>query len=383
METEFQHATGKSVGEVVRDVTEFLSCSCIIHPQRQLDLSTLLPDLNMHGQFSFALLSEALTQGLSEEEAESFYRHAVSAVIPPATVSAMLAAFRDRSGEAWRAYEKKYGNRFSLSDGSYWSACLAVGIDAQQMNDVLHYLRLFTVVLMEFAYMDGRNPTKTYTWTYYESFRAMLDALMAEPDPDPLPLRVRAVGGTAGKREGDAYLLSLGLDVENPNPDRMARDVHLDILLKDREGNVIASVKDRIASLDPDTVYHYGITRRIKGEAVASIAATARAGSHLKLSTPIMKHARLESPRIRREEDGILLTGTLSGAYDLPLRSITLHYQFLSADNKILGGGGEWLSDGLPAKASRKIRSQIPVSPKNAEKVVYSIDFDALELINE
>lgn len=382
METEFQNAVGKSVGEVVRDVTEFLTCSCTVHKQRRINLATLLPDLHMHGQFSFALLSEALMQGLSEEEAERFYRHACSGVIPQATVSAMLDAFRDRTGEAWRTYEKKYGNRFSLSDGSYWSSCLAIGIDAQQMSDVLHYLRLFTVVLMEFAYMDGRNPERTYTWTYYESFRAMLDALMAEPDPEPLPLKVWTVGGTAGKREGDAYLLSLGLDLENPNPDRMARDVHLDIVLKDRDGNVIATVKDRLASLDPGAIYHYGITRRICGGAVASISATAKAGSHLKLSTPIMTHAGAEDLRIEETDEGLCLAGTLRGGYDRPLRSLTLHYQFRSQEDRILGGGGEWIAEGLAEKGERALRLRLPLAPKGTSRLLCSVDFDALELID-
>ena len=382
METEFQNAVGKSVGEVARDIADFLSYSCVVHPQRQIDLCTLLPDLNMHEQFSFALLSEALTQGLSEDAAESFYRRACATVVADSTVSAMLAAFRDRSGEAWKQYERKYSNRFTLSDGSYWSACLAIGIDSQQMNDVMYYLRLFTVALMEFAYMEDRNPSETYTWKYYESFRAMLDTLTAGPEPAPMPLKVRAVGGTAGKREKDSYLLTLGLDVENPNPDRMAREVDVDILLKDREGNVIAKVKDRISSMDPGTVYHYGVTRKIKGAAVASISATAKAASHLKLSTPVMKHAKLERPRISANEKGFCLEGELHGAYDRPLRSITLHYQFLSSENKILGGGGEWISDGLPANGTRVIRSRIPVPSKNAAKIVYSIDFDALELID-
>jgi hypothetical protein len=336
----------------------------------------------MHGQFSFALRSEALMQGMTEEEAERFYRHACSGVIPQATLSAMLAAFRDRSGEAWKTYERKYGNRFSLSDGSYWSSCLAVGIDAQQMSDVLHYLRLFTVVLMEFAYMGGRNPEKTYTWTYYESFRAMLDTLMAEPEPDPLPLKVLAVGGTAGKREGDAYLLSLGLDLENPNPDRMARDVHLDILLKDREGNVIATVKDRLASIDPGAIYHYGITRKLRGAAVASISASAKAGSHLKLSTPIMTHASLDAPRIEESEDGALLAATLRGGYDRPLRSLTLHYQFRSQEDRLLGGGGEWIADGLAEAGERELRLRLPLAPKDTARLVCSVDFDALELID-
>ncbi len=381
MEYEFQNAVGKSVGEVMRDISDFLSCSCVIHPERQIDLAYILPELNMAEQLSFALLSEAQLQGVGLDEAERFYRRAVQNRIPSETVESMLAAFRSPNGEAYRLYRVKYGNRFTLLDGSYWSTCLALGIDAERIEDVLQYLRLFTVCLMEYAYMGDRNPEETYTWKYYESFRRMLDDLTAPPEPEPLPIRVRALGGTAGKREGEGYALSLGIDLENPNPDRMAYDIELDVVLKDREGRVITTVKDRIRSIDPATVYHYGVTRRIRGAATASISASAKADMHLKLSTPIMKHIRLESFRQVKQEGITTVRGDLCSGYDKPLSSLTLHYQFLSADNKILGGGSEWLADGLAANGAISFESTLPLAVKNATKVVYSLDFDAMELI--
>ena len=381
METEFQNAVGKSMGEVVRDISEFLSCSCVIHPEKQIDLSAMLPDLNMAEQFSFALLSEARAQGWDPDAAESFYRSAMAMTVEESVIEAMVAAFRDPNGEAYRSYQKKYGNRFSMPDGSYWATCLAVGIDAGQVGDVMQYLRLFTIALMEFAYMGDRNPAETYTWSYYDSFRAMLDELTAPPEPDPLPLKVRAVGGTAGKRDGECYMLSLGVDIENPNPDRMARAISIDITLKDRNGNTVAVVKDRIQNLDPATVYHYGVTRKIKGAATAGISVTAKASGFLKLSTPIMKHIKLTTLRLSRRENGIRLNGTLNSEYDRLLRSITLHYQFLSADNKILGGGNEWMLDGIEQGDHTAFTSNIPVSIKNTVKAVYSVDFDAIELV--
>lgn len=381
METEFQNAVGKSMGEVVRDISEFLSYPFVIHPEKQIDLCRLLPDLNMAEQLSFALLSEALTQGWDMDTAESFYRHAVSMTVDGGTVEAITAAFREPKGEAFAAYRKKYGNRFSMLDGSYWSTCLALGIDAGQVGEVMRYLRLFTVTLMEFAYMGDSNPAVTYAWSYYESFRAMLDELTAPPEPDPLPLKVRSLGGSAGKRNGDTYQLSLGVDIENPNPDRMARDVGIDITLKDRDGNILSVIKDKLRNIDPSTVYHYGVTRKIKGAATAGISVKASAASYLKLSTPIMKHARLTALRLSKQENAMQLTGTLSSEYDRPLRSLTLHYQLLSKENKILGGGNEWLFDGPEANGSTDFSSTLPVIIQHAAKAVYSVDFDAIELV--
>lgn len=383
METEFQNAVGKGMGEVVRDIAEFLTTPFIINEERKLDLCTLVPDLNMHEQFSFALLSEAHTQGWEMASAENFYRHACGKIIAPEVITAMIEAFRNPSGKEYRAYAQKYGNRFSALDGSYWSTVLALGIDAEQVGEVMQYLRLFTVCLMEFAYMEDRNPDATYTWCYYDSFRLMLDELLAEPDPEPLPLKVRALGGSAGKREQDSYYLSLGVDIENPNLDRLARNIQLDIVLKDKEGNVITTIGDKLESLDPGAIYHYGVTRKIRGNAVASFSATAKAAAHLKLQTPIMKHVALSELRLKKNGEGMHFSGTMTGKYDTPLRSMTLHYQFLSAQNKILGGGSEWVLDGLEPGGTRSVSSKIALPIEGAAKVVYSVDFDVVQLLEE
>jgi len=383
METEFQKAVGKGIGEVMRDISDFLSTPFVINKERQMDLCTLIPDLNMHEQFSFALLSEAHTQGWEAETAENFYRHACGKVIAPEIVTSMIAAFRDRTSKEYRAYAEKYGNRFSALDGSYWSTVLALGIDAEQVSEVMQYLRLFTVCLMEFAYMEDRNPDATYTWCYYDSFRLMLDDLLADPDPDPLPLKVRALGGSAGKREQDSYYLSLGVDIENPNSDRLARGIQLDIVLKDKEGNVITTIGDKLECIDPGAVYHYGVTRKVRGNAVASFAASAKASGHLKLQTPIMKHIALSELRLKKNGEGMHFSGNITGKYDTPLRSMTLHYQFLSAENKILGGGSEWILDSLEVGGTRHVDSKIALPIEGAKKVVYSVDFDVVQLIEE
>lgn len=383
METEFQNAFGKGIGEVKRDIADFLSMPYVINPMKNVDLCSLVDDLNMHEQFSFALLSEADAQGWERDAAENFYRHVTSGVVSPTIADAMILAFRNRDSEEYAAYEAKYGNRFSALDGSYWSTALALGIDAGQVGEVMQYLRLFTVALMEFAYMDDRNPEATYTWCYYDSFRQMLDELTSEPDPEPEALKVRALGGSASKRDGDFYYLSLGVDIENPNADRMARGIGIDITLKDKEGNVITVIGDKLESLDPGTVYHYGITRKIRGAAVGSIAAMATASSYLKLTTPIMKHFALSGLKITRSQEGMQFTGSIASEYDTALRSLTLHYQFLSKDNKILGGGSEWLASGVAPNAPAAFSTKVAVPVACAAKVVYSIDFDAIELVNE
>lgn len=364
----------------MRDIADFLD-----HPQiikaRNVDLRYLLADLNMHEQFSFALLSEAVEQGWDPERTEIFYRRACGASLDDETMQAFLDAFKDPDGQAFKDYQKKYGCYFSMLDGSYWATCLAVGIDCDCANEVMDYLRLFTVCLMEFAYMGDSNPQKTYTWNYYESFRGILDSIIRDPEDEPLPLKIKAIGGSAGTKENGAYHLTLGVDIENPNPMRMATGISLDITLKDKAGEVITVIRDQLYCIDPATVYHYGVTKKINGGAVGSISATAKAKGYLNLQIPLMKHIELSDLRLLKSGDTMLFRGNLVSHYQSPLRSLMLHYQFVDADFKLLGGGSEWLFDGITPEQAIDFQSKVPVSVPRTAKVLYSLDFDAMELI--
>lgn len=375
MEKNFKDAVGKSRGEVMRDVAEFLSTPFVINREKQIDLCTLVPELNMWEQFSFGLLAEAREQGWSEEETEQFYRRACAPVIGEETVSRMLEIFRQPKSEAYRSMEQKYGNEFTLLDGSYWATVLALGVDADQLGESMQYLRLYTVTLMEVAFMENRNPKSTYTWGYYESFRQMLDDLIAEPEAEPLPLKVRAIGGTAGKRVGNAYQLSLGVDLENPDPKQTAQSIDLDIVLKDKNGEVIATIKDRLNEIPPAGIFHYGVTRRICGNATASLSATVKAASYavIKKAPPKLT---LCAAKLGKEEASTRLGGSLRLETEKPLSALALHYQFLSAENKIIGGGCEWIYEGLEGTGELSLSSTIPVRINGATKVVYSADFD-------
>ena len=365
------------------DIKEFLELPCPIQLQEKIDLRVILPELNIAEQLTFALLAEAYAQGWTSDAAEAFCMRAIAPMAGEEPVSAIAAAFRDRTGDAYRCYDKLYGNLFSLMDGSYWATALALGIDGEAVDLVLFYLRLFTVILIEFAYMENRNPDAIYAWQYYESFRGMLDTLITKPQPipEPLPLKITKIGGSAGKRDGDSYLLSLGVDIQNADTAHMARDIGLEITLKDKDGNVITVIKDRLQSLDPDTTYHYGVTRRVRGAATANISASAKAASHLKLSTPIMKHIKLSSLRFERGEESIVTNCKLTNEYGAPLQSVVLHYQLLDERNKIIGGASEWLLDGFAAGEVKSISPKIEIPLPNAKKVLYSADFDALSLV--
>ena len=112
METDLQNAFGKSIGEVARDIADFLSTPFVIGAEHPVELCSLIEGLNMHGQFSFALLSEALAGGMTLAEAEAFYLRVCAPLMDDEIVRQTLAAFRDRESEDYRTLLQKYGNDF-------------------------------------------------------------------------------------------------------------------------------------------------------------------------------------------------------------------------------------------------------------------------------
>jgi hypothetical protein len=347
-----------------------------------VELCSFIEGLNMHGQFSFALLSEARAQGWSTEEAEAFYSRVCAPLIDDNLVRDMLSAFREPDGAQYRALCKKYGNDFKALDGSYWATVLAVAIDADEVERVREYLRIFTVTLLEFAYMDGRNPNETYAFCYYESFARAIESF-ATPNTPPLPLSVGRIGGTRGKETDGTYELTLGAEIQNPNADRMARGVSVDVTLKDKEGKILATVRDRIQSIDPLATYRYAVTKAVTGGRVASIAVRAEAASFLFLSTPVMHHVTLEDIRREVRADGTHLFATVKNGYDCPISGLTVHYQYLSESGKPLGGGNAWLLERLDAGEEKEISAHVSVPVSNVATVAYSVDFDALILVAE
>lgn len=376
METEYQNVAGKSAGEITRDIADFLALPCVIHGKRDIDLATLLPDLNMKEQFSFALLMEAYTQGWTPDAAEQFYLHACAPSVGAETAEKMTALFRNPESREFGVNVVKYGYGFDLTVPSYWSSCLKLAIQAKAVPALMQYLKLFMICLSEFAYMEGRKPKETYAWNYYETFQRILDDLEKPELPPSLPVTVRAVGGSSSKRENQTYFLSLGVDLQNPNDDRVLQNVKVDITLKDREGAVIDVISDQITSIDPGAVFHYGITRRVRGAAVAQIFAKAKASSYLPAQNTVMRGVKLERVSIKRDAHYEILNGELVSTYTKDLPAFALHYQYLNKQNKIVGGGCEWFFDGLPAGGVKRFRAGCQVPIPSAARIVYSIGFD-------
>ena len=148
-------------------------------------------------------------------------------------------------------------------------------------------------------------------------------------------------------------------------------------ILKDKNGDVIATVKDRISEIAPATVFHYGVTRRIAGAATAGLSAKVRATSFQKRDAT--NRATLSDARIGYGEAQTRLSGRITPPANTPWSALALHYQFLSADNKILGGSNEWFYKTSESTDTLTLSASVPVEIRGAAKLVFSADLDKKE----
>ncbi len=382
IQADHKEIAGKSAGEIARNISAFLSRTLPVQARREMDLANLLPDLNMKEQYSFAILMEAKTQGWEWASAENFYLRFCAPAVGDEIAKAILDAFRAPDGDAFRKYEEKYGCNFGLTSRAYWSSCFAVAVDAKAVPQLMEYFQSFVFSLLEFAYMGSRNPDTTYAWKYYDSFQNILTELTTPPD-EIHPLKILGMGGTSGNRSGDSFDLTFGLDIHNPNATHMAWNTKVDVRLKDQNGKIITTVEDQVNCIDPNGIFHYGFTRRIRGNSVAHVSAYAKAEQFSRLSLPLMKHISMEKISMDRRSQPPKLNGKLKNKYDCPLYSYALHYQFLSPENKILGGGCEWFFEEFGAGEEKNFSISCPVPVKGAAKIVYSVDFNAQDLLKK
>lgn len=435
MENDFRNVAGKTPEEAAKDIALFLGASCIIHRNTaQIDLSGLLPDRNIRGQIAFAVLSELLSGADDRLAAERlFCRLVVSSLGKDLTVETVIA-FRNPDSEEYRSLVRRYGAKFTLEDDGYWSSCLALALDTGKsaVTALMNYFRLFTVLLTEIAYLEGRRPERTFVWGYFESFAAILENLTPilipedsaesagptdktesttppdatkettgkaetteetettgeaesgetvpgseqngepapEVDPGFLPLSVPAAGFRRGAEKETGYPLTAGCDLLNPNPSAVACGVLAEIHLLNRNGKEIATVREEIDRIAPASVFHLGTAVRVRGQTVAEIRATVTADHFLPEVAEPEKPFSLIRPTIRGKDGLTVLNAVITRNSGRASAPFLFSAQLLDATGAILGGGKVRVTE-LPDDGYA-LSLRIPVSLPEAAKLAWS-----------
>ena len=196
-----------------------------------------------------------------------------------------------------------------------------------------------------------------------------------------MPLNVTKVGGTTGPkdRDGDFNIL-LGVDIENPNSDKIATGVTVEITLKSSTGSITEVITDTLYCIDAGATFHYGYEKRWISGDVSNISANAYAREFIDVGgNTFMDGAIFSNFSIYHDDGECDITGEIRSTYNKTIDGCYLYYQ-LKKDGEIVGGNSTYI-DVLPAGATRSLKINNSVDVQAAQ-LEYSVDFDLDSLLN-
>lgn len=188
------------------------------------------------------------------------------------------------------------------------------------------------------------------------------------------PLICRKIGSSIGQfwNNGE-YSISLGADINNPNTTLTAKNITVEVTLKDSSGRILKVINDSINTIDAGKTFHYGMQQSgIVGEPVTfSVSAYARDYEESN-GDMVSETATFLNPYFRPDGAWGSLTGELQNNRSYSLDGANIYFQFVNATGEIVGGASEWI-DYLPANGVRSIQYNGFI-PDSIKKINYSLD---------
>lgn len=200
-----------------------------------------------------------------------------------------------------------------------------------------------------------------------------------------LPLKVTAVGVTVqsngyGSNECN---ISFGAEIVNPNPDKIALGVNVEIVLLDNAGRILNVVHKRIWFIDANTTFHFGYEEWCLDDRISNFKINADAdefadrGNLTSKFTDFLKVSNLNYICGRNDDDAI--TGIISNLINVPLDAVALYYHGVDKNGKILGGNWQYIDEfGANRNYTMHRTSVVQIKPTN---IRYSFDYNISDLL--
>lgn len=191
---------------------------------------------------------------------------------------------------------------------------------------------------------------------------------------------IQSSGGSTSFHNGK-YYVSFGAVLRNPKKTLYARNVHVEITIKDASESIIASSQRTIEYIDPDALFFFGDEFAVDRGEPSNFEVTASCSEFV------------DAPENSRFSDGIscfnyelskgdfgerVFFGNVQNGYSKKLRA-TLFFVFYDSTGKITGGTNTTIT--LNDKATERFECYISCS-FNIDKVCFSPGYDFMKLID-
>lgn len=368
--------------------------------------------------FAFNLAGAFVHYGYVSREKENFLDSVVRKFSLPHPASYYLELQRLKSGNEYYNYDVKYGHDFDYSN-CIWMMLFLFGQSYVHEEVIGNIISPYVMILIR-SLNDGNN-VSDYEMSYIvkitESFAAALRKIQNNQNipfettkrpvpasssarssvgtnaPSPsgsnsisssqeLPLKVEKVGGTLGPVDRDnCRTVCVGVDIVNPNKNKMASFITVEVTLSDANGNVVDVINEDIYHIDAGATFHFGYTKVWVNGSVVNISANAYARGFVDTNKTAMDGTSFGNCSLNNDFAANICTvgGLLKSDYNRPIQGCTVHFQIVNASGKIIGGDNVYL-DYLPAGQTRSISSDLSLCIQGGSKIIHSIDFDLRQM---
>lgn len=379
-----------NINESLKSAAEIMSTLDRLITAAEKEGSNLVKDFkerfNIVDALAFNIAATILSDGSVDDDQEEFLNTFLTQNGSDKDASYYFGLFLRKKSDEYKELESKYGHEFDSLD-SMWMQLLVISTKQTQVNYCGEFVTDYTFkLLIPIIESDGNveDDEIGYCKKLTQSLANVADAITnknsnsgsdSSASNSAMPLKVTGVGGTLGPKDRDGeFNIMLGVDIHNPNPDKLASMVTVEITLKSKSGSITEVITDTIYCIDAGATFHYGCEKYwMKGQ-VSNISAAAYAQEFLDIGNKkLMDGAVFSNFSITHGRDCCDITGELKSNYNKTINGCYLYYQ-LKKDGKILGGNNTYV-DILPIGATRSLKIENSVDVK-AGQLVYSIDFD-------
>ena len=370
--------------------------------------------------FVFNIAGAFVNFGYVDRDKEQFLESVIREFGLSKPASYYLDLNNSKSGNEYYEYDVKYGHKFDYLE-SIWMYLFKFGQGYAGVDFVNEIVMPYAMFLINI--MNNGNPvsddklsividlTSSYQWAIdciqnrrdipltsqskkpvnnTQSFGTAqntnnLSNGSFDTSPSPLnsnssaelPLQVTKVGGSLGaiSRDNDRTV-SVGIDIYNPNKDKIAVGVTVEITLSDPNGNVVDVIDDTLYYIDAGATFHYGYEKVwVKGN-IAKISGNAFARGFVNVSNTYLDGTAFTNCTLNNDNssDTCTVSGLLKSFYTKSIYDFKMYYQVLSSNGEIVGGDNLYV-DVLPAGQTRSISTDHSLRILNGDSIVHSVDF--------
>ncbi len=201
-----------------------------------------------------------------------------------------------------------------------------------------------------------------------------------------MPLKVVKTGGTVSPNgySKTECNISIGAEILNPNKNKVALNVDVEIVFLDSSGRIFDVKHSRINFIDANTTFHFGYEEWCLDNRITNFRVNASAehysdrGGITMNFADVIKMSDLNYILGRDDEDDSF-AGVVTNLFNVPLDNVSVFYHCVDSNDDIVGGNWAYV-DVLGANRNYTVQKSASVNLK-ASKIKYSFDYDIKDFL--